>query len=280
MTIDAKIILDSRTDEGVRIITWLLTYPRIIHAEFMTHREFSRNSSSSRAIPVLTMLRNTVSNLAAPSAWGSNKPGMQAGDELSPIRKMIAKALWYGCGYMAAGFSYLLAKVGAHKQIANRVLEPWTHITVVMTTTNMANFMHLRLHEDADPTIFELAQTMADAQGRSIPKPLPLGEWHLPFVLPSEQSLPHWDKVKLSAARCASASYNKVGSADLIGFATADRIWDKLIDSQPMHASPVEHQCTPDWRNEHSQWAHPHYHGNLRGVIQLRKTLANEAVFQ
>lgn len=279
MTIDAKIILDSITDEGVRITTWLLTYPRMVHSEFMTHREFSRNTSSSRAIPVLTMLRNTVANMAAPSAWGSNQPGMQAGEELSPVRKAIAKALWYGCGYIVAGFSYLLAKVGAHKQIANRPLEPWTHVTVVMTTTNMANFFHLRNHGDADPTIFELAQAMARAREVSRPRRLCLGDWHLPFVLPSEQHLPLKDRQVLSAARCASTSYNKVGSSELLGFATAERIWGKLIDSEPMHASPVEHQCTPDWKVG-GQWANPEYHGNLRGVIQLRKTLTKEAVFE
>lgn len=270
MTISAKIILDSIYEGGPRLTTFLLTYPRYIHAEFMTHRVFSRNTSSSRAIPVMRQLLTTVRDMAAPVSWGWNKPGMQAGDELPPVRKAIAKALWYGCGFMVAGFSFLLAKLGVHKQIANRPLEPWTHVTVVLTATDFANWFALRDHPDADPTIQALAQAMRYEMGAHTPQVLQAGEWHLPFIHWTEADLPLETRQKLSVARCASSSYNKVGTNERLGIDTAERIWKKLATS-PLHASPFEHQATPGTPDEYS--------GNLRGWIQLRKTLPNEAVY-
>lgn len=268
MSVKAEIVLDSISPEGERITTFLLTYPRIIHAELMTHRVFSRNTSSSRAIPVLTQILNTVRNMAAPVAWGSNKPGMQAGDELEGWRLAAAKTIWYGAGYGAALASYLLAKLGAHKQISNRPLEPWTHVTVVLTSTDFRNWFALRDHKDADPTIHALARTMKRALAVSGPKVLQPGQWHLPFILPGEFGLPLEDQQMLSAARCAVTSFNRSKPVTL---EDARRIWSKLIDSTPMHASPVEHQATPGGDPKH--W------GNLRGWTQLRKLLPNEAVY-
>lgn len=267
MSVKVEVVLDSINTSGVRLTTFRLTYPRIIHAELMTHRLFSRNTSSSRAIPVVRQILNTVRHMAAPVEWGSNKPGMQAGEELTGWRRWAAEALWYGCGYMVAGFSFALAKVGAHKQIANRPLEPWTHVTVILTATDFANWFALRKHSDADPTIRLLAHEMYWAMRDSKPQPLLSGEWHIPFV---NEDLPLDQMLKLSAARCAVQSFNRERPVTL---EDADRIWARLT-STPVHASPFEHQAYADPLNQES-----HLHGNLRGFVQHRKLLPEEAVY-
>src|SRR3990167_1565104 len=133
MTISATVIADSISDAGIRITTMQLRYPRFIHAEFMTHRGFSRNASSSRAVPTAKLLEEVRSDAlrAAPIFWGKNQPGMQAAEELSGYQLELAKAEWRSAAFGAAARAESLASLGAHKQIVNRILEPFTHINVV-----------------------------------------------------------------------------------------------------------------------------------------------------
>jgi len=288
MTIEAKVIADSISPQGIRLTTFQLRYPRFIHSELMTHRVFSRNASSSRAIPILTMLRNTVADMAEPVQWGSNNPGMQSKAPLTGVRLWIARRLWRTAGWVAAGFAYGLHLAGAHKQIANRVVEPWSHISVVVTSTDWANWFALRNHRDADPTIRELAVRMSLAMGASTPTPLEPGDWHLPYVntqtyldaasyseagFGTVRSL----LIKASVARCARVSYlthdNKEPSLD------ADiKLYDRLVKSKPAHASPTEHQATPDKLWSRNRWGHPAEHGNFYGWRQHRKQIEGEAV--
>ena len=53
--IKAVIAADSINVKGKRITTFIVTMPRIVLAELNTHRVFSRNSASSRAIPFTKM---------------------------------------------------------------------------------------------------------------------------------------------------------------------------------------------------------------------------------
>ena len=77
--ISVKVIADSISAHTKQRITTLeLEYPRFIHAELMTHRVFSRNSSSSRAIPIQTMINHIKATTAIPIHWGKNQSGMQA----------------------------------------------------------------------------------------------------------------------------------------------------------------------------------------------------------
>lgn len=288
MTIEATIIADSISPEGIRLTTMQLRYPRMIHSEFMTHRVFGRNASSSRAIPILTLLRNTVRDMAEPVEWGSNNPGMQSKEPLKGFRLWLAKRIWRSAGWVAAGFAWGLNTVGAHKQIANRIVEPWSHISVVVTSTDWANWFALRDHPDADPTIRALAQAMYNAITLSEPQPLDPGEWHLPYITPftrldaqayAEQGggKPLDYLLKVSAARCARVSYlthdkrEPCMEKDL-------KLWAQLVESAPVHASPLEHQATPDKLWTRNRWGHPHQHGNLRGWRQHRKMIPNEAV--
>lgn len=279
MTIEAKVIEDSVSPEGIRLTTFQLRYPRMIHSEFMTHRVFSRNASSSRAIPILTMLRSTVSDMAMPVAWGQNKPGMQARVELTGFRRWAAKQIWKMAGYSAAMFSYLMYRTGAHKQIANRITEPWSHISVVVTATDWQNFFYLRDHADADPTIRALAQSMKAAFDASQPKELELGEWHLPYVHPYErEDLTLEECIKISVARCARVSYLLHDE----GHPTLEKdtaLHDMLVIMNPKHASPAEHQATPDKMWTRKRWGHPQEHGNFRGWRQYRKTIEGEAIY-
>ena len=137
MPITAEIVADSISPRGKRITSVKLCYPRFIHAELMTHRVFSRNASSSRAIPVKRMIAYLRSTPAMPVFWGSNQAGMQAGEELAPGDIEACRMVWLAGMQSAIATAQRLMDLGLHKQIANRVLEPWAHINVLVTATGM-----------------------------------------------------------------------------------------------------------------------------------------------
>lgn len=298
MTIEAKIIADSISPAGVRITTMQLRYPRFIHSEFMTHRVFSRNASSSRAIPVERMIEDLRRDPAMPVFWGSNKPGMQAGEELSHGDQMNAIGTWIMAREKAIAFAQDLIKIGLHKQIANRILEPWAHINVVVTATDWDNFFELRAHPDAQPEIHTLALEMINAMAGSHPRHLNFGEWHLPFadrpqdieqakaqitnngtirVVPSNWQINEILR-KVSVARCARVSFLTHDGRETT-LEEDQKLYDRLVGSKPIHASPAEHQGTPDEGIQQGfsvTWMKPQLHGNFTGWIQHRKVLELE----
>lgn len=292
MTITAKVLADSISPEGIRLTTFELRYPRFIHSEMMTHRVFSRNASSSRAIPVQRMIEDLRRDPAMPEFWGTNKPGMQAGEELDADARGICQCIWLDAMHTAIGKAEWLMKNGLHKQIANRILEPWAHINVVCTATDYANFFALRAHPDAQPEIRILAEAMMAAIGQSDPVLLAPGQWHLPYISDSDiedacaGEEPGTDFIetlkRVSVARCARVSYlTHDGRPTSVEEDLA--LYERLVVSQPSHSSPAEHQATPDaqWNNMgggFDQWKNPELHGNLRGWCQFRKTLPNEFV--
>lgn len=279
MTTEAKILAHSRVPSGQEVVTFQLRYWRAIHAEVMTHRVFSRNASSSRAIPVKKMIDDVLTDPAMPVFWGKNQSGMQAREELSGDERAAAVRLWLESRDRAVEQVDKLVSLGLHKQVSNRVLEPWMHISVVLTSTieGLANFWHLRDHPDAQPEIQELARVMRDAYDASTPRLLGMGQWHLPYITAEEEvsglSLDVLRRV--SAARCCRVSYNKHdGSPASVEDDLA--LCERLVGSKPLHASPFEHQAEPDCWTVGDEWAHPHLHGNLPGWIQFRKTLDGE----
>lgn len=324
MTISAKIIKDSVSPTGQRITTMELKYPRFIHAEAKTHRvmsiggeeytltqdagfmsdpNLSRNASSSRAIPVEKMIQSVIDDPAMPIYWGKNQPGMQAKVELEGEEKRAAMRAWLDGMNQAVQCAQRMLALGVHKQIANRVIEPWSHITVVVTATEWNNFLHLRDHEDAQPEIAELARCVRVELELSDPVSLKPGEWHLPYInltdwaladefcrkgritrdMPSHAELCEVLR-KLSTARCARVSYlTHDGKEPDIKADLA--LYDRLVGSSPLHASPTEHQATPDSQlesfeagNYYIEWVNPTKHGNLSGWIQHRKLLPGENV--
>lgn len=269
--ITARVIADSISPAGKRITTFELHYPRFVHAEFMTHRMFSRNAASSRAIPAKKMRKTMRDDMAMPIWWGANQKGMQASEELGPFKRMLAKALWVATGYGMLGINWLFEKLGLHKQIANRILEPWFNITVVVTATEWANFYALRNHPAAQPEIKALAEAMLRAHNDSVPQLIQYGEYHLPYVgvIDHLETTPT-ELLKVSTARCARVSYmNQSGKRSSLEEDL--EMFKRLVGNTPKHASPTEHQAFPlEDPKERS--------GNLVGWAQHRKLLSDENI--
>ena len=294
--ISAKIIKDSYNEtHEARITTFELVYPRFVHGELMTHRVFSRNAASSRAIPIDKVIELVETTPAMPVHWGANQAGMQAKAEVADIER--AKKVWLSARDSAVVYAKALRDAGLHKQIVNRVLEPFQLMKTIVTATDFNNWFWLRDHEDAQPEIAELAAVMAIAYTASIPDNLYCGEWHVPYVKTYRDShtcqlhyLDESDKYitieearMISASCCAQVSYRKNdGSLE-----KASMVFDRLINSVPVHASPVEHIATPteykmladDYLDiegvTHIDAEYTPYSGNLRGWIQFRQLIAN-----
>jgi thymidylate synthase ThyX len=233
--ITAKIIEDSISDSGRRLTTVEATYPRFIHAEVLTHRVFSRNAASSRAIPVLKMIDAVENNLAMPIHWGKNQKGMQAREEVEDIE--LAKYDWQRAACNAIAAARALTGLGVHKQIVNRLLEPFSHITTIISATEWANFFELRMHPDAQPEMQALATAIFEARKTSVPTQK---RWHFPYVSEEERATVEV-AIKISVARCARVSYlTHDGKRDI----EADlKLHNQLLTSR--HLSPFEHQATP-----------------------------------
>jgi thymidylate synthase ThyX len=302
MGFNAKVLADSRSAAGHRLTTLEATFPRFVLAEFNTHRVFSRNSASSRAIPIAKQLRRVLEEPYVPIEFGSNQPGMQAGPALDGEKRDAAEAQWLRArddavrrvfGLIAGPDAFStddllesLQRIEAvirdksqpaewlnvHKQVANRLLEPFMWHTVIVTATEWENFWNLRCHADAQPEIRLVAETMRDTMGASEPEELTEGEWHLPLVHPEEREQVDSieDLIKVSAGRCARVSYlTHAGKRDL----DADvQLHDRLLESG--HMSPLEHPARPLTAEElaEGEWS-----GNFRGWHSYRKTIAGEA---
>lgn len=282
--IKAEILLDSLNPVGDRLTTWLVTIPRWILAELNTHRMFSRNASSSRAIPVQKMIDSVMTNPAIPVFWGKNQPGMVAHEELDDVklehfrsvlqdgvRKLVPMTArqaalhdWLDARDNAVASVKKLLDLGLHKQNANRLLEPWMHVTDLVSATNFENFFALRAHFDAQPEFRALAYHMLDLYQRNSPRRLREGEWHIPFgdKMPKDADID--TQLKISAARCARLSYNSFdGDMDINkDFAIVNKL------SKDGHWSPFEHQAQALGTSTQS--------GNFVGWKQYRKTFPNE----
>ena len=271
---EAKIIADS-VCAGHRLTTMQLTHPRIVHAEFNTHCAFARNASSSRAIPFAKMVQRVLDDPFVPKRFGINQAGMQAFKYLEGRDHDTAVEHWLDCRDEAIESARFLAQnLNVHKQIANRLLEPWMWITVCVTGDWPAwsNYFALRCHPDAEDNIQEQAYGAQLAYFNSRPQELEVGGWHLPYVPDGEQisarDLVYEDVVKIAVGRCARTSYlTQEGNHD----PTADiGLHDRLKNHVPLHASPFEHVCQATGNDER--------HGKYVGWKSYRHMLPNEYV--
>jgi thymidylate synthase ThyX len=286
-----EIIADSINPKGKRLTTYVLEYQRFVHAEMLTHRVFSKNAASSRAIPIEKMIQQVIDNPAMPVWWGKNQSGMFAKEELQPNTNVsfrawgkvhsidedgnsgstyhshmgdleFSKQIWLEARDSAITYVRQLAEIGLHKQIANRILEPWFNIRIILSGTEFENFFALRAHPDAQPEIQALAYKMLEEYNKSEPKKLNAGEWHIPFgdsidirrlideTLVAKHGEKWWEKMdgdvitdeamrKIAIARCARISYfNYEGKDD---YAADIILCDRLFGSIPRHLSPTEH---------------------------------------
>ncbi len=298
MTVIAKVIADSISayDNTARITTFELEYPRLVHSEFMTHRVFSRNSASSRAIPIAKVIEQVELNPAMPSKFGKNKAGMQAEEDLQGLQLEAAKQSWLAARDSAVSHAKVLMQLGLHKQVVNRVLEPFQHIKVVMTTTQYMNWNWLREHKDADPTIYNLAVAIEEARNDSTPIKLSENQWHLPYVKVQYTSGKQWyfdelgnnidlqQAIMQSCSCAAQVSYRKLDTS----IEKAVDIYMKLIESEPVHASAFEHVATPvvypfaeskswDAGVTHEDKYGNKWSGNFRNWVQYRQLIPNNA---
>ena len=286
------------------IYTIRMRYPRIIHAEVMTHRVFSRNARSSRAVPVKTMLNEIRNTPFVPWHWGANQKGMQASEECNasvkdwwmPGNNTVDNVnAWCQAATQAVAAAESFMDAGYHKQIVNRLIEPFSWIDTLVTSTEWNNFLWLRDHMAAEPHLQDLASLVREAIIGATMQVLEPGEWHLPYVTVDEEhdsmdfvidnNLKGADFLcRISAARCARISY-KPFDGDTSYEKELER-YDSLVSSDRVHASPLEHQAKPDlWIKGHEgpygewrvdRWSQSHLHGNLVGWMQYRKTVPGE----
>lgn len=284
------------------IITVRMRYPRPIHGEIMTHRVFGRNARSSRAVPVMTMLNEVISDPYIPWHWLKNKPGMQGTEPLSEKEEEIAKIIWLQSRDDAVASVKALYDpdgLNIHKQNPNRLLEPFSWIDTLITSTEWDNFLWLRDHHAAEPHLQDLARLVKKAFKHMDIQLLQKDEWHQPYISDTDiQNLiinPDQDTKRMidelgcdedellnmvSAARCARISYKPFD-----GNASYEKEIDRynlLVSSDRVHASPLEHQAKADkplicpTSGQFHGWVKPHLHGNLNGYIQARKLIPNE----
>lgn len=339
---EVSIVADSITSRSMRITTFKLRYWRPIHSELMTHRDFSRSAGSSRARPVKAVAQGIIDSPWGPREFGANQAGMQsagehtamvdlpkqhwhpyttylrecgkiseseatadydciANDHVKSIR-ILPSTYWEFLAWFNGTAALAYSEAGFHKQVANRITEPYGFIDVLVTATKFNNFFTLRVHPDAQPEIFDLASDMQEAMSASIPDILVEGEWHLPFVTDeTKEEIDNFVKeglhenypflgwvsgedmatrvsLCLSTARCARVSYKMYDGSncnihdDLV-------LFDRLVGAKPLHASPAEHQAMPDKLagGVEKVYARPQLSGNLgAGWIQFRKLLPEE----
>jgi hypothetical protein len=311
---ECRVEKHSVSPEGIELATFVITFPRSVLAEVVTHRvvsdnwgefecswcertttkDISKNSASSRAIPFSKMLEKVTTDPYVPS-WTLNQKGMQGGhvDDETTVAK--ANNVWLSARYQMVKYAKELADLGIHKQDCNRLLEPWGWVTQVITSSRWDNFFALRCHKAAHPAFQKIARMMFLARRKSTPRPLHYGEWHLPFVKDEDSAGFAWhpgygnvynanepgipDLIKYSVARCAWVSYenhDKDASPD-----AHLNTWNRLFAELPIHASPCEHQATPYPTQEYGRNLNGNFtkwRSNLTGWVQARKLLHMEEI--
>ena len=265
---EAKVIADSIC-AGHRLTTMQLTHPRIVHSEFLTHAMFARNASSSRAIPFKKTVQRVLEDPFIPEYWGINESGMQASTELTGEKREKAISKWLEARDEAVRIATEMANaddLNVHKQIVNRLIEPWSWITVCVTGDAHAwsNYFALRCHPDAQPDIQTPAYLAQKAYFTSTPDIIEPGYWHTPYIRQEEFSeIAKWlgeqtgenapspslydVLIQISTGRCARTSYlTQEGTRD---FAEDIKLHDRLRYHKPLHASPFEHVCRAEGNN-------------------------------
>lgn len=279
MAYNAKVLLDSVNECGDRLFTVEATFPRIILAEFNTHRMLSRNAASSRAIPVSKMIEAVEHDPFIPIYWGKNQSGMQANEELDEIGKRRAEQTWLGLRDLAIiGVKAMIEDQGLHKQIANRPLEPWMWTTVIASATEWQNFFKLRCHPDAQPEMQKIAFMIRDLYEEHEPCEVVDNSWHLPLVSHNDEEeliaegFSIEDRIKISVGRCARVSYlthdgKRDPHADI-------ELCNRL--SKSGHWSPFEHVAQAMTANQRYS-SEESMSGNFVGWTQYRKSFWNES---
>jgi hypothetical protein len=267
------IIADSlNTVTGDRLTTFQISFPKCLLAELNTHRVLSRNAGSSRAKPSKMLRRSLREKSFVPLSWDANEPGMQSSRELIGYKKQVARFSYWLHKQSSIFCNWLASDVaGLHKQYSNRLLETHAYVDVVVSATEWNNFFRLRCHKDAQPEFREVALKMKKLYDANQSKKLKPGDWHIPYIQTHSDFTENTnidDLVKYSVARCARVSYTTF-DGNKIDVEKDLQLFEKLVESEPIHSSPTEHQamaCESKIRC-----------GNFVGFKQYRKFLINES---
>lgn len=208
---ECEVILDSII-QGDRITCFRVTYPRIVHSEFLRHRMDSFCSASSRAIPLNRIIDQYFGYI--PDNWRKHQSGMQpiegnnifTDEELKDYTDLYKYIM-----NESEKIAKLLHKEGKGlaKEQVNRLLEPYSYITHLVQTTEKGykHFFDLRTDKHAQYEIRCIAEMMKDKYNKSYPLKR---KYHLPFyqhefVADSNPDILKY--LKVSSARCARTSY-------------------------------------------------------------------------
>lgn len=281
--ISAEVVKDSISPSGDRITTLNIEYGLIVHGEFLRHRLLSNSVKSNRAIPMKVLRKEVLDNPYVPVWFGAAQKGMVADSEVKSVK--WARRLWLAARYPAVFFHWVAEKMGAHKEWANRLLNPWQFVRETVTGTEWDNFFALRLDKAAQKDIQELAKVMKEAMNQSTPNLLYPGEWHVPYVTTiregDDNQLKYYDHnwnelsvddaIKCSAARCARSSYNKHDKTNP-SVAEDLMLYTQLITADLTHGSPAEHVATPIWEYAEDLWMDDNEDGSPTGITHCDKS--------
>lgn len=302
----SKLLADSMSPMGHRLTSFEVCMPRIVLAEFNTHRVFSRNSASSRAIPIEKMLQRVADDAFIPENWPKNGKGMQPDGFLEGVEAALAQEFWLkGRDYVVGVVDTLGKQAKVHKQVTNRLLEPFLFHTIIVTATEWENAFNLRRDKNAQAEIQKPFNLMFEQYQDSQPVDVDYGQWHLPLVRGNdhgkllEEQYSTRDIAKISCGRCGRISY-----------LTHDGVRDPkadvaLVDEKFVkngHMSPLEHAARPMYSSEYALFEQKpyevvnfdgeeclvynpngktrHFCGNVEGWIQLRKLIPSEDIFR
>lgn len=250
----AKVILDSISPDDNRLTTMEVTIHRYMLPEFNTHRKFSRNSASSRAIPFAKMVEKAKTSNVYPTHWRREQRGMQGGEIITdPAKADLLRAGWDRAREAAIRQAEFLASHGVHKSVVNRLLEPFLPHTIIVSSTDFSGFFEQRCNPQAQDDIRVAAEAMRAAYEASTAQPLDYGNWHTPYITPEDIAQADAEEYigysrdalfkQISTARCARVSYltqdgNREWDKDLV-------LYNRLVTAKPGHWSPLEHVATP-----------------------------------
>jgi len=229
----AEVLADSIAPGCPRLTSLKVRFPHIILPQVLTHRVFSRNTSSSRAIPVARLIADVERDPFIPREWRySADRGMQPGEVMSAEDAEESLADWTDALRFNRGRARKMAKRGNSKEHVNRILEPYAHVSMIITATEWENFLKLRLDSHSQIEIRDLAEAIRDAMAASTPRQLGIGNWHLPY---GDSGYP--DE---SAACCARISYDSHDGGR--ASAAANQRLAKMLKGEG-HWSPFENQA-------------------------------------
>ena len=291
--IKAEIVAHSkRAESGEEIITYKLTFPRIILSESNTYKQIEKNTSSHRAVKFEKLVEVVNTDPFIPLAFGKHHTGMQNKEYFTDEEEIKElERLWLVARDKAVESATDLYNRGASKQLANRIIESYTWCTQLCTGTResfehlfnqrcpiynveglkftskkeaLELYPHLKDMTEldwlqcnsgqAEIHFMDLAEKMYDALNESTPVIMKEDEWHIPFSDRPEftPEMSLKDKIMLSCAMTTRVSYTTIADDEILTLEKAKSSYTKCVQSG--HNSVVSHcaKCMTD--DERNTW--------------------------